>query len=143
MIIDAHAHLGKHEWGNVDYYLKLMSEHQIDKMIVVPGDNIPPHKLADFMRGNEPVISMTPANDCVIDATSRYPDKFFGFYMFDPAQDEVEHMQAMIEEYQNIVGIKLNPIISRLNFKDPKITKAFALAAELNLPIYTHIMLIY
>lgn len=141
MIIDAHAHLGRNEWGNVDYYLQLMATHNIDKMIVVPGDNIPPHKLADFMRGNEQIISMTPANDCVIDATTSYPDKFLGFYMFDPDQDEVDNMQSVISKNKNIVGIKLNPIISRLSFRDPKIVHAFEWAAEANLPIYTHIML--
>ncbi|MGF6964351.1 putative TIM-barrel fold metal-dependent hydrolase [Paraburkholderia sp. WC7.3g] len=142
MIIDAHAHLGSSPMSNIAFYLRSMERSGTDMTIVVPGDKVHGDRLADFMRGDEPLISLEPANELILEAVTARPDKFYGFVELNPEFNDVD---SLVEEYlshPNIVGFKLNPLIARLSYKNPEVRKLFAFCADNELPIYTHLLMV-
>ena len=139
MIIDAHAHLGNDKYSDVNYYINMMNESGVSKTVLCPGGMVDVTKLADYMRGNEPLLSLIPANELVKDAFKKYPDKFYGFFMVDPEYHEISDIEKAIEE--GFVGIKLNPLLSKINFKSKFIKEVFELSSSKRVPVYTHITL--
>jgi predicted TIM-barrel fold metal-dependent hydrolase len=137
MIIDSHAHLGNDRLSNVEYYLDMMQTSGVSRTVLCPGGMVDITKLADYMRGKEPLLSHLPANDSVKEAFKKYPDKFYGFFMIDPEYHEISDVENAISE--GFFGIKINPLINKISFKSTFIKDIFKLSAEKMIPIYTHL----
>lgn len=137
MIIDSHAHLGNDSFSCEEYYIRMMEDSGVSQAVLCPGGMVDNTKLADFMRGKEPLLSHTPNNDRVLDAFSKYPDKFYGFFMVDPDIHEMSDIENAINE--GFVGIKINPLINRINFLSDFIKDVFRFSAEKSIPVYTHL----
>lgn len=137
MIIDAHAHLGKGAYSDIKYYINEMDKYGIDKTIFCPGDMINVVKMADYMRGKEPLMNFEPHNEWVKEAMEMYPNRVYGFFMVDPETHDIDDVTKAVEE--GFVGIKLNPLINKIDFSSDLIVKIFQLSAERNIPIYTHL----
>lgn len=137
MIIDGHAHLGNGKYSDVAYYLNEMEKYGIEKMVVCPGDMFDVTKMADFMRGKEPLMNYEPHNDWVKNAMDKYPDKFYGFFMVDPEIHKIEDIEMAIDE--GFVGIKLNPLINKIDFYSDLIVEIFMFSSKNRIPIYTHL----
>ena len=137
MIIDAHAHLGNRNNTNIDFYLKEMEKYGINKTIFCPGDMVDVVKMADFMRGNEPLMNFEPHNEWIKAAIEAYPDKVYGFFMVDPEIHNIDDVKTAIID--GFVGIKLNPLINKIDFYSEFLGDIFELSSKWNIPIYTHL----
>ncbi len=137
MIIDGHAHLGIGNCSNTEYYLEQMHKYGVDKTVVCPGDMFDVKKLADFMRGKEPLLNFIPNNDWIREAFVKYPSKFYGFFMVDPEVHEIQDVKEAINS--GFVGIKLNPLISKIDFYSELMIEIFKYSHEEKVPVYTHL----
>lgn len=137
MIIDSHAHLGNDSFSNEEYYITMMQESGVSRTVFCPGGMVDTTKLADFMRGKEPLLSHTPNNDRVKEVFKKYPDKFYGFFMVDPEFHEISDIENAINE--GFVGIKINPLINKISFISAFVKNVFKFSAEKSIPVYTHL----
>ncbi len=139
MIIDAHAHLGRGARSDASFYLRLMDEAGIARTVLCPGGMIDVVRLADFMRGNEPLSLSTPPNDLVRAAVRDHPDRFYGFFYVDPESHDIGDVERALAD--GFSGLKLNPLVSRVEFGKPLIRDVFRLSHDRRVPIYTHVTL--
>lgn len=138
-VIDAHAHIGLRPAGDMRHYLRMMERSGVARTVLVAGDNLDPVRLADFIRGKEPLLSPTPRNDLVEQAFRAHPDKFLGFFTVDPAIHAMEDVLAALE--RGFVGLKFNPLVHQVDFGHPLAQAVFRLSHELRVPLYTHVTL--
>lgn len=138
MIIDAHAHLDN-VYGDVKYYLSMMEESGVSKTVLCSGGTIDITKMADFMRGKESLKTFIPSNEAVKDCFELYPDKFYGFFMVEPKYHTMDDIESAVNN--GFVGIKLNPLVSKIDFTSDFIKGIFAFCAEKVIPIYLHLTL--
>lgn len=136
-IIDSHAHLGKGKYSNIDYYISEMDRYGIDKTIFCPGDMVNVVKMADYMRGKEPLLNYEPHNEWIKEAMNQYPERVGGFFMVDPEIHILKDVELALDE--GFVGIKLNPLISKIDFTSEFIGEIFKLSADRRIPIYLHL----
>ena len=138
-IIDAHAHIGLRPTGNIQHYLRMMERSGVARTVLVAGDNLDPVRLADFIRGREPLLSATPRNDLVEAAFRAHPDRFLGFFTVDPAIHTIEDVLGALEA--GFVGLKFNPLVHQVDFGHPLAQEVFRLSQQRRVPLYTHVTL--
>lgn len=136
LVIDAHNHVFRYKKGAYGHYeqtpetlIKRMDRNGIDKAIIFPGGSVGIES-KDFVA----------ANDYIIEAAKKYPDRLFGFCLITPLHEKkffLEEIERCAKE--SLKGIKLlphihgnYPIDSRL--LDPIMEKC----SELNLLVTTH-----
>lgn len=122
MIIDAHVHIhqdpngfGKDKNASIDELLKLLSESDVDKAIILPIEPLVP-------------------TDYVAKVCDENPEKLIGFASVNPNdKDAQEKFEFYIENY-NLKGLKLHPRIQNFKVNDPKVITLVRTAAKLKLP---------
>lgn len=127
ILIDAHMHIGKHVFCNVeksdfcydlcstyDEIIELMDINHIDKAIVLPI----PHK--DFN------TEMT--NNYVFEAYEKYPDRLIPFCRID------EHLEENLKK--GFRGVKLHLLYEDIDIKN--IRKELQIIEDANVPLVVH-----
>lgn len=131
MIIDAHAHLGFDEIFDDDFTEAALLEYQqqngIDVTLVQPATV---HDLA----------AVRAQHDVIADLVRRYPGRFYGIANPNPhlpGDAYAREVTRCIAEL-GFVGIKVHPLAHAVNPLGRHGRRAFALAAELGVPVMVH-----
>jgi predicted TIM-barrel fold metal-dependent hydrolase len=123
MIVDAHVHIGAPPpEAEPDNFVKLMNKSEIDKSIIC---RYIPEK--PTLIGNKLVFS----------AISEYPDRFIGFVWIDPNdKTAIKEIEKAVNKWR-FNGIKLH--LETMFASEEKLSKIFAEAERLGVPIYIHV----
>lgn len=126
-IIDAHIHIGKYSFCDVensdfdydlcstyDEIIELMDINKVDKAIILPI----PHK--DF--------NTEKTNDYVFEAYQKYPDRLIPFCRID------EHLEENLKK--GFRGVKLHLLYENIDIKSIK--KELQLIEDANVPLIVH-----
>lgn len=137
-IIDFHAHLpgGPEEAGAL---LKAYDRAGIARGVLVPGNMLDSHFLADFMRGQSSLRSTEPDNVGLLRAASRSNGRLMAFFNADPAMhDPGDILQAKADGHR---GFKFNPLVLRTDLRAAATLDLVSAMASLGATLYTHITL--
>lgn len=140
MIIDAHAHVTRADYGSADRLLGEMDTHGIDKAVLFPGGMIDVRKMTKYMTGSEPVNQDYIPNDLVEELMAAQPDRFQGFYCINPnrAVNPAEELgQAVARGFS---GLKLAPIVHRFSLTSQAVRDLAQACGELDVPLYSHVV---
>ncbi|MEN3364196.1 MAG: uncharacterized protein V7606_1470 [Burkholderiales bacterium] len=140
MIIDAHAHVTRADYGSADRLLREMDAHGIDKAVLFPGGMIDVRKMTTYMTGSEPVNQDYIPNDLVEELMTTRPERFYGFYCINP-----NHTTDTAEEFRQAVGrgfsgLKLAPIVHRFALTSEAVRDLARVCGELDVPLYSHVV---
>ena len=140
MIIDAHAHVTREDYGNKDLLLSQMREAGIDKAILVPGGMIDVRKMTSYLLQRDQPKGEPIPNDLVDELVKEYPDKFLAFHCVNPAHGEkaVDELRKAIARGKK--GLKLAPLIHRFSLTSNSVKDLAKTCAELGVPFYTHVV---
>jgi len=98
MIIDFHCHIGQSKIfskgsGNPKDLVQLMDKRKIDKVVLLPSaSSRKPRYYED-----------------VVEALKEFPDRFYGFFLANPREENVCDMLEMVVEKYGFKGLKLHP----------------------------------
>ncbi|MEC3885152.1 amidohydrolase family protein [Halobacillus sp. HZG1] len=140
MIIDAHAHISKSNLAKPEILLKDMDLAAIDMTILVPGGMLDIRKMSDYTTLREEAEPVDPDNAFVAECIQKYPERFIGFYCFNPLnleEDLDESFNGLKKD--GFRGVKLAPLVHNISFSDPTIEKIVNCCGEYNMPLYTHV----
>jgi len=140
MIIDAHAHVSREEYGNKEVLLSQMKEAGVDKTILVPGGMMDVRKMTGYLLQREQPKGDPIPNEVVDELIAEHPDKFFGFQCVNPNQGA-----TAVEDFRKAVaqgkkGLKLAPIIHRVSLASATVKELAKTCGELGVPFYTHVI---
>jgi len=140
MIIDAHAHITREDYGNRETLLSQMREAGIDKAILVPGGMIDVRKMTSYLLQREQPKGDPIPNDLVDELVAKYPDLFLAFHCVNP-----NHGEQAVEDFRKAVsrgkkGLKLAPIIHRFSLTSDTVKELAKACGELGVPVYTHVI---
>jgi predicted TIM-barrel fold metal-dependent hydrolase len=140
MIIDAHAHVTREDYGNRETLLSQMREAGIDKAILVPGGMIDVRKMTSYLLQREQPKGDPIPNDLVDELVAEYPDLFLAFHCVNP-----NHGEKAVEDFRKAVsrgkkGLKLAPIIHRFSLTSDTVKELAKACSELGVPFYTHVI---
>lgn len=140
MIIDAHAHVTREDYGNKELLLSQMKEAGVDRAILVPGGMIDVRKMTSYLLQREQPKGDPIPNDVVDELVGEYPDKFYAFHCVNP-----NHGQKAVEEFRQAIargkkGLKLAPLIHRFSLTSDTVKDLAKACAELGAPFYTHVV---
>ena len=131
MIVDAHAHLGLDEVFDEDFTEADLIGGQkingIDASLVQPGTC---HGLA----------GVQCQHDAIAEAAARHPGHVFGIANPNPHLAEAQYdaeVRRCVERL-HFVGLKIHPFAHAVNPLGRHGRRAFALAAELDIPVMVH-----
>lgn len=98
MIIDFHCHIGQSKLfssqsGTAKDIVELMDRHGIDKAVLIPSAS--PRKPRYY--------------EDVRDALQEFPDRFYGFFLANPREEDVCDMLEMVADKHGFKGVKLHP----------------------------------
>lgn len=138
MIIDAHAHLVRGDYGSVELYLSQIEAAGIEAGVVVPGGMVDVRRLTDYVTGRADPSSDPPDNEYVEDATRVHPE-LVPFYCANPHADgAVEALLAAFHEGSR--GLKLSPLSHRFSFSARAVLELVECAESFGLPVYSHVL---
>jgi uncharacterized protein len=140
MIIDAHAHVTREDYGNKDLLLSQMREAGIDKAILVPGGMIDVRKMTSYLLQRDQPKGEPIPNDVVDELVKEHPDKFLAFHCVNPT-----HGEKAVDEFRKAIaqgkkGLKLAPLIHRFSLTSNAVKDLAKTCAELGVPFYTHVV---
>ncbi len=140
MIIDAHAHVTREDYGNRETLLSQMREAGIDKAILVPGGMIDVRKMTSYLLQREQPKGDPIPNDLVDELVAKYPDLFLAFHCVNP-----NHGEKAVEDFRKAIaqgkkGLKLAPLIHRFSLTSNAVKDLAKTCAELRVPFYTHVV---
>jgi uncharacterized protein len=140
MIIDAHAHVTREDYGNKDLLLSQMREAGIDKAILVPGGMIDVRKMTSYLLQRDQPKGEPIPNDLVDELVKEHPDKFLAFHCVNPT-----HGEKAVDEFRKAIGrdkkgLKLAPIIHRFSLASATVKELAKACGELGVPFYTHVI---
>lgn len=99
MIIDMHVHIGgskiygKGGKGNAKKIVELMDQNKIDKAVLIPTASPPKPRYYEDVR----------------DALKEFPDRFYGFFLANPKEENVcDMLEKAVNDY-GFVGVKMHP----------------------------------
>lgn len=76
------------------------------------------------------IASTTGDEQSVADAVARHPDRFVGFFMFDPTKnDAAQQLSAAIQPARRLQGVCLFPAMHRYPLYDDRVATVFETAA--------------
>lgn len=140
MIIDAHAHVSREDYGNKEILLSQMREAGIDKTVLVPGGMMDVRKMTSYLLQREQPKGDPIPNEVVDELMKEHPDKFFAFHCVNP-----HHGQKAVEEFTRAIrqgkkGLKLAPLIHRFPLLSDTVKDLAKRCGELGVPFYTHVV---
>src|SRR6266481_3490784 len=140
MIIDAHAHVSREDYGNKEVLLSQMREAGIDKTILVPGGMMDARKTTGYLLQREQPKGDPIPNEVVDELIAEHPERFFGFHCVNPNQGA-----TAVEDFQKAVargkkGLKLAPVIHRFSLASDTVKELAKVCGELGVPFYTHVI---
>lgn len=139
MIIDAHAHLSRTDYGNADLYLAALAEAGIDAGVAVPGGTMDVRRMTDYVIGRAEAENPEPDNACVLEAVSAHAGRFWGFASLDPhAEDAPEELARWFA--RGFRGLKLSPMTHRFSFAGVPVAALAACCGEHGRPLYSHVV---
>lgn len=129
MLIDAHNHIGGPDKGDgakqsPDEIVRNMDAAGVDKAVVFPFNEVAPGP------------SFSLANDFIVAAVRKYPERLIGFARLDPNCGDVgltELERAIVK--LGLKGIKLHPSSQKFSVEHPMVLEIVERAAELNVPV--------
>lgn len=135
LAIDAHCHIGDVKAGSsgitrfgAEELLELMDQNGIDKAVVA-HHIFPIHEREEFR----------PANDLVIEAIHRYPDRLYGTCMVNPRHGRFAEEEVVRCLEAGMIGIKLQPIMQgNYPVGGEILDPIMRIAAEAGVPISIH-----
>jgi len=98
MIIDFHAHIGEsrifaRNSGSARSLVEMMDRNKIEKAVLIPTATPPrPRYYED-----------------VLNALKEYPDRFYGFFLANPRDQNVCSLLDMVVNKYGFIGVKLHP----------------------------------
>ncbi|MBI4488254.1 MAG: amidohydrolase family protein [Deltaproteobacteria bacterium] len=140
MIIDAHAHVSREDYGNKEILLSQMKEAGVDKAILVPGGMIDVRKMTSYLLQRAQPKGEPIPNDVVDELIREHPGKFYSFHCVNP-----HHGQKAVEEFRQAIargkkGLKLAPLIHRFSLTSDTVKDLAKACGELGVPFYTHVV---
>lgn len=138
MIIDAHAHLVRGDYGSADLYLSQIEAAGIGAGVVVPGGMVDVRRLTDYVTGRTEPSSDPPDNEYVAEATRAHPE-LVSFYCANPHADGA--VEGLIAAFENgSRGLKLSPLSHRFSFSARAVIELVECAEAFGLPVYSHVL---
>ncbi|HEY0871936.1 MAG TPA: amidohydrolase family protein [Vicinamibacterales bacterium] len=131
MIIDCHTHVNNYHDEQVDALeeciarlLKAMRRNRIDEALVLTSYKVVPGR---------------PSTRAVVDATRKHPNLHVvaGLSWTNFTAGDVEELRSLLQEGV-IKGLKLYPGYEPFYPSDPKLTPAYLLAEEFDVPVMIH-----
>jgi uncharacterized protein len=137
MIIDAHAHVSRTDYGNADLLIRRLDEAGIERGIAFPGGTMDIRVMTLYVIGDKSPSKAIP-NDVMIETITKYPNRLWGFVGVDPLQEEeaIAHFELGVRH--GCVGIKLNPLVHRFSFAGEVLDHIAVEAGKRGMPLYTH-----
>lgn len=99
MIIDMHVHIGgskiygKDAAGGARKIVDMMDRNKIDKAVLIPTASPPKPLYYEDVQA----------------ALKEFPDRFYGFFLANPKEENVCDMLEMVVEKYGFVGVKMHP----------------------------------
>jgi predicted TIM-barrel fold metal-dependent hydrolase len=119
-LYDAHCHVGEgvHYRLSPEQLLAQMDALGIERAVLVPADR--------FI-----AVDNRAGNDLLLEATGRWPDRFWGFATVNPwyGGRAVQELQRAIEA--GLVGLKLDPVLQGYMLCDPLVHPVIEAAIDL------------
>lgn len=138
MIIDAHAHLVRSDYGNTELYLKQLRDAGIAGGVVVPGGMLDVRRLTDYVTGRAEPSPDPPDNAYVAESVRSHP-QLVPLYCADPHADGA--VEALIEALQNgCRGLKLSPLSHRFSFGSRAVAELVECVEAFGFPVYSHVL---
>lgn len=140
----------------IDYHSHFMQRQHFGPEFIKEWDERggtgawPEVSAAEFEKAMEPVdkaivfgitalaLGVRTPPEFVAELVARNPKKFIGFMALDPSDPGAVREMERGKKELGMKGIKLYPVMSLYNPADPQLFPFFKRAAELNLPILTH-----
>lgn len=140
MIIDAHAHVTRADYGSIDRLSALMDKHGIDKAVLFPGGMIDVRQMSQYVRGAATADTDQIPNDLVESIFTKDRDRYFGFYCVNPnsAGDSTAAFRAAIA--RGFSGLKLAPIVHKFALCSEGVFELAQACGELRVPLYSHVV---
>lgn len=139
MIIDAHTHLSKSDYGNVEVYKKYLREAGIDRAVAVPGGMMDVRRMTDYVIGRTMAENPEPDNDYVLECIRENPNMLQGFMCLDPHDDNA--LIDLERGYRDgFTGLKFNPMTHQFSFSSRAVSELISLCEEYNFPVYSHVL---
>jgi predicted TIM-barrel fold metal-dependent hydrolase len=138
VIIDAHAHISKTDYGDVELYLEQLKESGVDQGLVVPGGMMDVRKMTDYVTGRAKPENPEPNNEYVRRCCSRFP-RIHGLLCLNPHDlTAPEQLEAGFKE--GFRGLKLSPLTHEFSFGGAIVADLAACCGEYAYPLYTHVV---
>ncbi len=98
MIIEFHAHIGESKvfgkgFVGAKTLVEMMDQNKIDKAVLIPTASPPKPRYYED----------------VVDALKEFPDRFYGFFLANPKEENVCDMLDMVVNKYGFLGVKLHP----------------------------------
>ena len=139
MIIDAHTHLSKSNYGNVEIYKRYLKEAGIDKAVAVPGGMMDVRRMTDYVIGRSMAENPEPDNEYVLECIHENPRMLRGFMCLDPHSDNA--LRDLEEGYRDgFDGLKFNPMTHQFSFSSRAVLELVSLCQDYNFPVYSHVL---
>lgn len=138
MIIDAHVHIGKGEFGPFEELKQEMEKAKIDKAILVPGGMMDVRKMTKYITGEEKPDGEYIPNDIVERIIKNEPDRFYGFYCVNPLKrkEAVDDFEAGIKN--GFSGLKLAPLVHGFSLASQTVMELADICGQYGVPFYSH-----
>jgi predicted TIM-barrel fold metal-dependent hydrolase len=138
MIIDAHVHIGKGEFGTLEELKRDMEKAKVDKAVLVPGGMMDVRKLTKYITGEEKPQGDYIPNDIVEKIIKEEPGKFYGLYCVNPLKrkEAVEELEAGIKN--GFSGLKLAPLVHGFSLASQTVMELADLCGQYGVPFYSH-----
>ncbi len=128
MIIEFHAHIGKSKvfgkgFVGAKTLVEMMDRNKIDKAVLIPTASPPKPRYYED----------------VVDALKEFPDRFYGFFLANPKEENVCDMLDMVVNKYGFLGVKLHPTFLGFAADDHDLVYPIAeKAKELKICIMVH-----
>lgn len=128
MIIEFHAHIGVSKVFGKGFVgartlIEMMDRNKIEKAVLIPTASPPKPRYYED----------------VVDALKEFPDRFYGFFLANPKEENVCDMLDMVVNKYGFLGVKLHPTFLGFAADDQELVYPIAeKAKELKICIMVH-----
>lgn len=138
---DAHVHLFSHRFFEVLRSQRPGTHESVGSMVQSLGWEIPPDDAGELAsrwvseldrHGVDrcALIASIPGDESsAVDAIQTYPDRFWGYFLFDPTQPDPGERAAQALE-QGLKGLCLFPAMQGFSVRDERLTPVYQAAAQ-------------